>query len=119
MLPLFMNAQTFDFDMTKPQPRYDSQNGYGYDILPSPDKKKPSLPFFFSVAVPDGNYRVTVVLGGKKNSDTTVRAEGRRLMMDNITTKNAKDTQEVTFVVNKRSPYIEEGKKYYHGNLWI
>ena len=44
MLPLFMNAQTFDFDMTKPQPRYDSQNGYGYDILPSPDKKKPSLP---------------------------------------------------------------------------
>ena len=110
MMPLMMAAQTFDFDMTKPQPIYDDNNSYGYDIIEVPDKKTPTGPFYFSVAVPDGNYRVTVKLGGKKNSDTTVRAEGRRLMMDHVTTKNAKDTQDVTFVVNKRSTLIEDGK---------
>ena len=118
MMPLMMAAQTFDFDMTKPQPIYDDNNSYGYDIIEVPDKKTPTGPFYFSVAVPDGNYRVTVKLGGKKNSDTTVRAEGRRLMMDHVTTKNAKDTQDVTFVVNKRSTLIEDGtarKTIWHG----
>ena len=107
-LPLMMAAQTFDFDLTKPQPAYNDETGYGYDVLPAPDKKKPAEPFYFSVKVPDGNYRVKVVLGGKKNSNTTVRAEGRRLLMDNIETKKAKDTQTVEFTVNKRSPQIDE-----------
>ena len=109
--PMALCAQTFDFDLTKPQPVYNDQDGYGYDVLPAPDKKKPTEPFYFSVKVPDGNYLVKVVLGGKKNGNTTVRAEGRRLMMDNIVTTKPKDTQEVEFVVNKRSPFIEEGKK--------
>ena len=108
LMSVTLNAQTFDFDMTKQQPVYSDSQGYGYDVLPAPDKKKPAEPFYFSVKVPDGNYLVKVVLGGKKNSNTTVRAEGRRLMMDNITTKKAKDTQEVSFVVNKRTPMIDE-----------
>ena len=111
MMPLTLAAQTFDFDLTKPQPVYNAEQGFGYDVLPAPDKKNPAVPFYFSVKVPDGNYRVKVELGGKKNSNTTVRAEGRRLMMDNIVTKKAKDTETVEFVVNKRSPFIEEGKK--------
>ena len=49
-------------------------------------------------------------MGGKKNSNTTVRAEGRRLMMDHIATKKAKDSVAVEFTVNKRSPLIAEGK---------
>ena len=110
LAPLSMAAQSFDFDMTKSQPVYNTEQGYGYDVLPAPDKKRPTDPFYFSVKVPDGNYRVSVVLGGKKNSNTTVRAEGRRLMMDNVTTKKAKDTETVEFVVNKRSPLISEGK---------
>ena len=101
----------FDFDMTKPQPVYNDNDGYGYDVVPAPDKKKPAGPFYFSVKVPDGNYRVNVVLGGKKGSNTTVRAEGRRLMMDNITTSKAKETKEVQFVVNKRSPLIDGDKR--------
>ena len=108
--PVWMNAQVFDFDLTKPQPTYNEQQGYGYDLLPAPTKKAPTEPFYFSVKVPDGNYRVSVVLGGKKNGQTTVRAEGRRLMMDHIVTPKAKDTETVEFVVNKRSPFIEEGK---------
>ena len=108
LMPVALNAQTYDFDMTKQLPVYSDSQGYGYDVLPAPDKKKPAEPFYFSVKVPDGNYLVKVVLGGKKNSNTTVRAEGRRLMMDNITTKRAKDTQEVSFTVNKRTPLIDE-----------
>ena len=110
LMPLSMAAQTFDFDLTKPQPIYNTKDGYGYDLLPAPDKKKPAEPFYFSVKVPDGNYLVRVVLGGKKNSNTTVRAEGRRLMMDNVQTKSAKDEQVVEFVVNKRSTLIEGDK---------
>lgn len=111
LMPVALSAQTFDFDMTKKQPMYSDAQEYGYDVLPAPDRKRPAEPFYFSVKVPDGNYLVKVVLGGKKNSNTTVRAEGRRLMMDNITTKKAKDTQEVSFVVNKRSPQIDEQKR--------
>lgn len=110
LVPATLMAQTFDFDMTKPQPVYNDAQGYGYDVLPAPDRQKPAEPFYFSVKVPDGNYRVKVVLGGKKNSNTTVRAEGRRLLMDNVVTRKAKDTQTFEFVVNKRSTFIEEGK---------
>ena len=116
MVPIMGLAQTdnstktvsFDFDLTKPQPAYSDAVGFGYDVLPAPDKKKPTEPFYFSVKVPDGNYRVEVVLGGKKNSNTTVRAEGRRLLMDNIVTNKAKDTQTFEFTVNKRSPQIDD-----------
>ena len=108
IMPLTLMAQTFDFDMTQPQPTYNEEVGFGYDVLPAPTKKAPQEPFYFSVKVPDGNYRVKVVLGGKKNSNTTVRAEGRRLLMDNIETKKAKETVEVEFTVNKRSPQIDD-----------
>ena len=97
---LDVQAQVFDFDLTKPQPVYSDETGFGYDILAAPDKKKPTEPFYFSVKVPDGNYRVRVVLGGKKNGSTTVRAEGRRLMAENVQTLKAKDTQVMEFVVN-------------------
>jgi lysophospholipase L1-like esterase len=112
LLPLAAMAQTFDFDLTQPQPVYNEQDGYGFDVLPAPNMKKPTAqPFYFSVRVPDGNYRVRVVLGGVKGGNTTVRAEGRRLMMDQILTPKKNDRQTVELVVNKRSPLIEGDKK--------
>ena len=112
MIPMALIAQSFDFDMTRQQPTYHEHDGYGYDLVPAPNVKKPTAdPFYFSVRVPDGNYRVRVVLGGIKNSSTTVRAEGRRLMMDNVTTKKKKDTKTIEFTVNKRSPLIEGDKR--------
>ena len=110
LAPMMLHAQTFDFDLTKTQPLYESTVGYGYDVVAAPDKRVPEKPFYFSVKVPDGNYLVRVVLGGKKNSNTTVRAEGRRLFFDDINLKRAKDTRTIEFVVNKRSPFISEGK---------
>ena len=108
MLPAMAMAQVFDFDMTKMQPVYSDEIGYGYDILPAPTKKTPNAPFYFSVKVDDGNYRVKVVLGSKqKAGETTVRAEGRRLMVHNVATKKGK-TETYEFVVNKRTPRIDD-----------
>lgn len=110
MLPMLAAAQTFDFDMTKQQPVYTDAAGYGYDVLPAPSKKS-KAPFYFSVKVPDGNYKVKVELGSKrKNANTTVRAEGRRLMVENVNTKKGGITA-YEFVVNKRSPQINDKER--------
>jgi lysophospholipase L1-like esterase len=60
-------------------------------------------PFFFSIPVPPGNYRVTVTLGGKDASNITVRAEARRLMLERIAVVAGK-TVTKTFDVNVRIP---------------
>ena len=64
--------------------------------------------YYTSVAVPDGNYRVTVTLGAKKQAgSTTVRAESRRLFIENEATKKG-ETKTISFLVNKRTPRINE-----------
>ena len=68
-------------------------------------------PFNYSIAVPDGNYRVTVTLGVKKHAgQTVVRAESRRHYSDMVTTKKNK-YQTVSFVVNKKNPQIDDKTK--------
>lgn len=68
-------------------------------------------PFYFSVPVADGNYKVTVTLGAKKTAgQTVVRAESRRLMVENCTTKKGQ-FETYSFIVNKRSPEIVGGKR--------
>ena len=68
-------------------------------------------PFYFSVPVSDGNYKVTVMLGAKKRAaQTVVRAESRRLMVENCVTKKGKFST-YSFIVNKRSAEIPGGKK--------
>src|SRR3984957_12625306 len=81
----------------------------GFDLVASPainDKSCTSdKPFFFSVPIPEGNYRITVVLGGPQASVTTVRAEGRRLMLEKIATKPDESLTKV-FDTNVRYPEI-------------
>ncbi len=73
-------------------------------------KGKGNAPFFYSVKVPDGNYKVTVVLGAKKKAGkTVVRAENRRLMLDEVATKKG-EFKTFSFIVNKRTPYIDGAK---------
>jgi lysophospholipase L1-like esterase len=86
----------------------------GFDLLPSPAVEARSCtsdkPFFFSVSIPEGSYRITVVLGGPQASVTTVRAEGRRLMLEKIpTAANASITK--TFDTNIRYPEISGDPK--------
>ena len=65
-------------------------------------------PFSYSVAVPDGNYRVTVTVGHKKRAaQTVVRAESRRHFFDVISTKKGK-FETVAFLVHKHSPMIDD-----------
>ncbi|HYX40720.1 MAG TPA: GDSL-type esterase/lipase family protein, partial [Pyrinomonadaceae bacterium] len=63
-------------------------------------------PFYFSVALPEGNYNVTVTLGDADGeSATTIKAELRRLMLEEVrTTKGRFATR--TFTVNIRTPQI-------------
>jgi lysophospholipase L1-like esterase len=60
-------------------------------------------PFFFSIPIPEGNYRVTTVLGGKEASVITVRSEARRLMLEKIPVAAGKTTTR-TLDVNVRVP---------------
>jgi lysophospholipase L1-like esterase len=82
----------------------------GFDLLPSPEVTGKACtsnePFFFSVPVPEGNYRITVVLGGPQASVTTVRAEGRRLMLEKIATQ-ADASVSLSFDTNVRYPEIQ------------
>lgn len=68
-------------------------------------------PFVFHVAVPEGNYLVTVTLGDASgDSATTIKAESRRLMIENVVTAGGKfETR--TFIVNVRRPEIMGGGK--------
>ena len=67
------------------------------------------VPFYFSVALPEGNYNVTVTLGDRKyDTVTTVKAELRRLMLERIETKRGKFKTR-TFTVNVRRPQIAGG----------
>jgi lysophospholipase L1-like esterase len=60
-------------------------------------------PFLFSVAVPEGNYDVTVTLGDPEGeSVTTVKAESRRLMLERVATEKGQFATR-TFVVNVRN----------------
>lgn len=92
--------QVYDFDMTRPMPRYADSLGYGYDVVDGSQ--------YFSVLVPEGNYKVTVELGSKKRAATTmVKAEDRRLFVDAVSTKKG-EFKSFVFTVNRRSPRIDD-----------
>lgn len=93
LMSLPISAQTIQLDLSKAQ------------------NVKSNAPFTRNIEVPDGNYKVTVVLGSKKKAgNTVVRAENRRLMVDELATKKGQ-FKTVEFVVNKRTPEIEKGKR--------
>jgi lysophospholipase L1-like esterase len=84
-----------------PDMTYASGRGYGFESAPVQGK-----PFFFTVDLPEGNYNVTVTLGdANAASDTTVKAEMRRLMLENVHAA-AGQTVTRTFTVNLRTPKI-------------
>jgi lysophospholipase L1-like esterase len=60
-------------------------------------------PFFFSIPVPPGNYRIRVDLGGRDASTVTVRAEARRLMLEKVPVAAGKSATR-SFDVNVRIP---------------
>ncbi len=91
---------------------YDDATGYGFEPGATLTAHARSLasdaPFYFSAAVPEGNYRVTVTFGGSDAAaptSTTVKAELRRLLVECIDTA-AGEVATRTFTVNVRTPHI-------------
>jgi lysophospholipase L1-like esterase len=110
------------YTLVLPTSLYSADAGYGFEpgstVTPVTQPSDNALqsgavtaaqPFYFSVAVPEGNYRVTVTLGDPKvDAITTVKAESRRLMLERIRTAAGKfETR--TFTVNVRTPKISNG----------
>jgi lysophospholipase L1-like esterase len=121
----------FDFGPGKAAPHYiqvseiveySEQRGYGFDrsdAIEMVDRgTKDALksdfctsqrPFFFTVDLAEGNYKITVVLGDSKGtSNTTVKAESRRLMLENVQTRPGEFTVR-TFTVNVHNSRLKSG----------
>ncbi|MBW8686684.1 rhamnogalacturonan acetylesterase [Chitinophaga rhizophila] len=77
---------------------------------------------YFSIAVPEGNYQVTAVLGSHQHAGATlIKAESRRLAVNTVKTAKG-ETKTVSFIVNVRSPRISSNtqvklKPREHGKL--
>ena len=121
-------AQRFDFGtgpvaagytVVGPETTYTPERGFGFEpgaALTSADRGgsdplrrdfvTSAHPFFFSVDLPEGNYNVTVTFGdADAATSTTVKAELRRLMLENVRTA-AGEFSSRTFTVNVRRPQI-------------
>jgi lysophospholipase L1-like esterase len=89
---------------------YSKEVGYGFDLGTAPASFASGVtsekPFFFSVAVPEGNYNIAVTFGDAAGACvSTVKAESRRLMLEEVATAAGKfETR--TFVVNVRNVRI-------------
>jgi hypothetical protein len=87
-----------------PSVKYSEKEGYGFDFGTEPmaidrDTRKNILsgfvtsdkPFFFSVALLEGNYNIKILAGDLKDSSvTTVRVESRRLIFEKVKTAPGK-----------------------------
>jgi lysophospholipase L1-like esterase len=66
-------------------------------------------PFYFSITLPEGNYRVSVTFGNETAAaSTTVKAELRRLMIEKINTAAGRFATR-DFIINVRTPQISTG----------
>jgi len=88
------SASAAGWDLRMPPLHFDSQGC-----------SSPSESFFFSISLPEGNYTITLVLGGALAAQTTVKAEARRVMLSHIETA-AKKYRTEKFTVNIRRPEI-------------
>ncbi len=79
--------------------------------------------FFFTVDIPEGNYDVKIWLGDAEGeSETTVKVECRRLMLEKVKTTKGQIVEK-TFTVHVRNPVIKDTlqvklkpreKEYFH-----
>lgn len=94
----------FDFDSKVEGINYDGKNRLTSDLV------KSNKPFYFSVSVPEGNYKIKVTLGDPKVAMlSTVKAESRRLMLENVKTRAGQSITK-TFIVNIKDKHIAGGQ---------
>ena len=119
------SAGQSDFTPVLPTAIYSKEIGYGFEpgaILTTHTNSYQAKfakfgrsltsekPFYFSAALPEGNYRVTITFGtSSMATETTVKAELRRLMLENIITAKSKFVTQ-SFIVNIRTPKFPGGE---------
>lgn len=91
------------------------EQAVGFDLVKSPQVSEGAChsdkPFFVSLTEPDGDYRITMILGNKVSAAVTaVKAEARRLMTNEIATRPGK-TARRSFVVNVRTPEVSADQR--------
>ncbi len=90
--------------------RFTAAQPYGFELAGKPDDLVDAITSsggcHFSLEVPEGDYEITLTLGAKdRATDTTVKAECRRLMLEGIQVPAGK-TRTEKFTVNVRRPLI-------------
>lgn len=125
-------SETFKFDFgpgktgkgfigVLPNQVYSDEKGYGFDYGTSPiaidrggknvltsDFVTSDKPFYFSVKVREGNYRVTLKFGDLEGTSANfVKVESRRLLLENVRTGRGEIITR-TFTVNQRTPRIND-----------
>ena len=108
------------FTAVTPEDTFSRERGFGFEpgakLTALPGSGAAALrggfvtggaPFRFTARVPaEGNYRVTVTLGNATgDTTTTIKAELRRLMAENVVTRAGASVR-VSFTVNTRTPRI-------------
>lgn len=87
---------------------------FGFDLEASPAISSgvcsSEKAFFVSVKEPERNYRITVELGGAQASTTTIKAESRRLMWQDVSVGAGKKAKR-SFVVNVRTPAVSGNER--------
>jgi lysophospholipase L1-like esterase len=103
------DAQHAPADFVHPAEPFSAHRGFGFDLNTRPDDE--SRPFYFSVVVPEGNYRVSVTFGHRSTpTSNTVKAESRQLMIERVDTETGEFVTR-TFVVNVRNSRIPPPEK--------
>lgn len=100
--------------INSPQP-YGEESGYGFDfgtayrVAVNSDGFTANAPVYFSTDLPEGTYKVSVVMSGA-NTEMTLKAESKRLFLSNyqIDTDNRVTK---TFTVSVYNPQITEEYK--------
>lgn len=109
------SVRWFEFGSEKAEV-YSRERGYGFEPNSQVTCRKGNTksngncisetPFYFSVAVAEGNYRVTVRFGDRQvATSNVVKAEVRRLMLERVDTKPGEFVTR-SFIVNVRTPQI-------------
>lgn len=101
------------YERVLPTTIYNEDSGYGLEpganLINAERSATSKQPFFFSVKLPEGNYKVTVTFGdAKEATTTTVKAELRRLMLEKVETAPGKFVTR-SFTVNTRTPLLDRG----------
>jgi len=116
-----IQPKIFNFDSSKKSDKftnvlsainYDENTGYGFDFETTANAKfsKSGLNIdkstYFSIKIPEGNYKVKITIGdASKDCNTTVKAESRRVMLNQLLTKKGKSAI-AEFNVNVRNSFI-------------